>query len=1368
MHIEISKLYSSFYKKIAGKGMNFALMFLVMGIVSALSLAPTCAADQYYQITNAIVTPEYGYEDFTYSAQIALSAEAAAKSGAVAVTNFQLTLVIYNNNVQKYTETITQRGKTSFVFGPYNFKNRFGIDETDNATFEFYLDADGHKANTGKLLGPIVHPPKLTGINFEASPYFFQGISGSAGFKDQDGLDPKPTCHLKITGPLASSESKTWESQDVNCRSSGKSIYTCTLSEPLTQYRDGGNFSFMLVYNDLKMNPISFGPYNVTLRPYAPTAESPKIDRNLDYTNFTIVATVRDASARMEESNPQGRLIISHPQKGDALYVSSDPEISGDRVVFKWTNENDPPLFNRSDVQLSKTAPFTARLEYINDKWDFSAKSANVTFNVVEEVPKLSNPSIPSEVYVSSGEMSSQDMAVTVAFRKGPGDLDVRLTGPSMDFKSLEKGTPLGGNRYQYKWLVQFDDRHVNNNYSLSLSFLNDQLEGGRYDFENRTIHVSPISVQFLDAGVDAPAGQWNDSYTYSARLDTSVPLTVQLQVYDPCSSDWINKQTKEAAVGTATQLNWTSIKPFAYECPDLTGQKAKYRFKASFAGEEIASSRAYNGPTILGAKPVLISLSPDGDPIVVYVPEDGASSSISATVEYSSGQGQAILRLEGPDGSLKTEEISRGIAVGANRYRYDWSLHFGETDAQKSFNLSITYAHATLSGEYPLTEKTITVLPVSIEFGAGKVSPEKSRWNDTFTYSVPVRSNVDATAKLEVYNPCGHSWVQRATGKIIAGDSVLNMTAQPFKSRCINAEGSEASFRFAASFADETSESDVFSGPTISGGQPKLISFDIDKPVLYVTKDGPSYQSVKAIVDFPQGLDLMQLTITGQNKIPETEEMRGVYMGATQYLYTWSKAFGIEDAGNYTIAIRNANPRTAGGDVTSSGTMRVASEETGRGLEPEAIGDVNYLPVLFVTPEKGASQAFSANVFSPGGKGIMTLDLNGSDKNKRAEMNVTDLGANQYKYDYIEPFDASNAGNSYLFSLDYQLDGKSYSLFNDHIMQVALEGTEPQPIWEPKLILEYDTTLYVPAGGKADQLIHATINYSESGGILKLDLTGPNRNYSQDLTDREIKVNRYLYEAAIPFEESDIGNSFTISLAFNHSNLAGGDYRFVDHYMRVLKKAPLTPGSGTDGQNNSVFNDSTVTVIGNVTPAAGVIQAWDEKDPLHALTYTLQLKNWSSGQVPWVELSVRANGSNWEIVGGKQRLDPRTKSVSWTLKPFWETPFLGVAEYRFLIDGRETQAFEGPEIIAVLSNAGDSLNGKMHDFYTTVNSLDNLTVCLVGGDSGIPELIKKWTTKGQCQEYTPGMGEHTFKWTIAESLTSPYYDFDITREAAP
>ena len=1361
-------LCSSLYSKFRKEGCRTILIILFTFALSCLFFSPICAAQSGYEIRNAIVTPEYGYEDFTYSAEVWMSQNVADDVGVIAVTQFSLELNIYNNGNLIHTDSIDQRGmaKNSFSFGPYSFKNRFAIEETENASFEFIFYAAGRAvASTKRIPGPIVKPPTATGVQFDRTPYFFQGISASAGFRDQDALDPRPTCHLVITGPLGTAESRTWNSEDVSCRSSGKSAYAATIHEDLSSYRSGGNFSFTLIYNNLKMEPLTYGPYNITLRPYTPAAESLKIDKNLDYTNFTIQATARDASAGMEESLPQGRLIISHPGRDDMIFASLDPQISGDRAVFRWTAENDPPLFNRSDVDLSKSALFSARLEYTNQRWDFSASSSNVTFNVVEEIPKLISPSIPQNVYVSSGETTTQDMTAIVAFSKGPGDLEVELDGPNMDFKSREKATALGGNRYQYRWQIQFDDSHVNNNYTLSLSFLHDQLEGGRYDFDERSIIVSPISVRFLGADVSAASGAWNDSYNYSASIDSTVPVKVQLQVYDPCSSDWIEKQTQEAAVGTATNLYWP-LRPFAYECPEMAGKAAKYRFIASFAGEEIASSRAYSGPSFLGAKPTLVSLTPEGDPILVYASEEGGSSSISATVEYGAGQGQAIVRLMEPDGRARMEESSPGIALGGDRYRYDWSLPFDKEDADKSYNLSLVYVHNTLSDEYPLAERTVTVLPVAIDFGAGKVSAARGRWNETFLYSVPVSTSVDATVNLEVYNPCSHAWVERGSAKVSAGETLINISAQPFRRECSDADGEEASYRFTAAFADKTFESEVYSGPMISGGQPRLMSVDFE-PVLLVSKDAPEYQSVRATVDFPQGQDEMQIRILGPDGTSNMEEMKGIYLGGSGYLYTWTGEFGAEDIGNYSFSLRNANPRKAGGEIDFTGNMQVVLEQFNE-LKPKAVGDVSYLPVLFVTEEKGASQQFRAEVFSPGGQGSMMLKLIGEDKDKEAEMTVSDIGAGRYKYDYAEPFQASHAGNSYMFSLDYQLGGKSYSLFNDHIMQVALEGTEPEAIWEPKLILEYDPTLYVPEGGRADQLIHATINYTQGGGILKLRLNGPDQNFSQDLVDKEIGVDSYLYQASVPFDEKHIGNNYTISLAFNHSIL-GSDFRFADRYMRVLRKeAPSSQadssGPGNGGDINRVFNVPNVTVIGNVTPAIGVIQAWDEKDPLHALTYTLELQNWSSPQVPWIELSVRASGHNqpWKIVGEKKRFDPSTGSVSWTLKPFWETPFLGRAEYRFIIDGAETKEFLGPEIIAVLSKAADSINGRIHNFEVTANSSQNLTVCLVGGDSRLPENIKSWKTISQCQDYRNGSGEKTYKWQIPETQAPPYYDFDI------
>lgn len=1349
-------------------GSNQAILLLIVSIVSAISLAMPCAAQSGYEIRNAAVTPEYGYEDFTYTAQVWMSEDAAREVGMIAVTKYSMKLNIYDQNHLVHSEsspTQTGMGQTSFSFGPYSFKDRFAIASTSNATFEFTFYAGGQQvAKTARIKGPIVQPPTMTGTpSFEKKPYFFQGIALSAGFKDMEGLNPRPTCHLEVTGPLGTADSRSWTTADVLCQPSGKSTYSCTVSEDLSSYRTGGDFTFNLVYNNLKVDPLTYGPYNISLLPYNPSVEKVSILKTLDYTNFSIQAFVKDAGAKMIGGIPDGSkasLIISHPQSGERTYESSDARMLGSFLVYDWTNNNIPALFNRSDVQVSKAAPFQAKVIYRNDNWDYQAEKSNISFKVVEEIPKL-DLQYPATVYVRESESTTQDISATVTFSKGAGDMLLHLSGPDLDLNQTEKGTPLGANRYQYKWQVSFDSRHVNSNYTLALSFIHDSLEGSRYTFEDKAIRVLPLSVEFSGGAVSPSAGQWNGSYTYSQKVETTiVPLDVVLQTYDPCSSEWADKGALKAMV-QSSWLNWT-LSPFSYECPEMQEQAAKFRFKASFAGKDYYS-KPYQGPAFKGARPVLVSL--ESDP-VVYVSEDSDSSaSVVAVVEFSAGQGQAILSL--PEKSI--DEASNGIAVGGNRYRYEWSLPFDMTDAGKSFNYTITYRHPGLDGYMQLAEETIGAKALSIDFGKASVSPEKGRWNDTFAYSVPITSSTDASVKLEVYNPCTHTWVQRATSRVSAGESVLDMKALPLKSKCADLEGIASSFRFVASFAGQTSESEVYSGPTISGGQPRMISFDIDEPVLFVTNSTPAYQSVKAVVDFPGEQDAMQLTIAGPNKSPVTEEMNRVYLGATEYLFTWTKEFGINDVGNYTISIKNTNPSAAGGMVTSAGTMIVSAQETSSGMEPKAIGDVKFLPVLFVSSEKGASQIFSAEVFSPKGKGTMILDLTGVDKSQTADMTVTDLGANRYRYDYTEEFDASNAGNNYMISLDYLLENRSYSLFNDHIMQVAMEGTEPEPMWEPKLILEYDTTLYVPAGGKADQLIHATINYTKSGGILKLNLTGPSKNFREDLSDRAIGENKYLYEAVVPFEDKDIGNSFTISLAFNHTGL--GDYRFADHYMRVLKKAPTgqagTQGTGTGGKTGGVFDESTVTIIGNVTPVIGVIQAWDEKDPIHSLTYTLELQNWSTEQVPWIELSVRPNGTDqpWMIVGGKKRLNPATKSVSWTLKPFWETPFLGLAEYKFLIDGAETGTFEGPEIIAVVSNAGDNLNGKVHDFWATVNSSENLTVCMIGGDSAIPELIKTWAEKGQCQDYRTGKGEQTLKWQIPEAQTSPYYDFDIKRK---
>ena len=1009
-----------------------------------------------------------------------MSEQAASELGVIAVTRFSLKLNIYDKGELILSESSDQRGlsKTSFVFGPYSFRDRFAIASTSNATFEFVFSAGGQQvAKTARIKGPIVQPPTMTGTpSFEKKPYFFQGIAVSAGFKDLDGLKPAPTCHLEITGPLGAADSRSWITADVSCQSSGKSTYSCTVAEDLSSYRNGGDFTFKLVYNNLKLDPLTYGPYNVSLQPYNPAIEKVTIPKLLDYTNFTIQTYVKDAGAKMVGGTPDGStasLIISHPQKGEMAYASSEPKVQGSSLVYEWTNGNIPAVFNRSDVQLAKNSPFQAKVVYKNEIWNYQAEKSNISFRVVEEIPKL-DIQYPSTVYVRAGESTTQDIIATVTFSKGLGGMNFMLSGPDQDLNLTEDGVSLGGNRYQYKWQVTFDDRHINNNYTLASSFVHETLEGGRYAFADKFIRVSPLSVQFSEGLVSPTSGLWNDSYTYSMKIDTTiVPLEVRLQTYDPCSSEWTDKGAKKA-MAESSWINWT-LSPFSYDCKEMQQQGAKYRFKASFAGNDYIS-KPYEGPTPKGGKPVLISL--DSDP-VVYVSEGSeSSSSIAAVVEYGAGQGQATLRLEGPEKSI--EETSQGIALGGNKYRYDWSLPFEETDIGKSFNYTISYKHSSLTAEMRLAEAVIAVKAISINFADATVTPEKGKWNDTYTYSVPLSTSVEMNVALEVYNPCSREWTQRASGTSLAGESRVNLTAKPFRYKCAEAEGNEASYRFVARMGTERFESNVYSGPMIGGGKPELASMDFT-PILYVAEGRPAYQVVKALVDSPLGPAKMSLLISPRMDIEQESE--GAFLGGERYAYTWSVPFGMEDAGNHSISLSYYHSDLPGGEISfPEQKMTVIKETASDGAQPQLLF-MDYSPILYID-SKDAMQNITAKVFSPGGKGELDLAITGPDKTASSRVQGDDIGEGVYIYRWSESFNADNIGKSYTISSTYLLGGESFA-FNDRIMTIAHKDEMVSQIWEPALNLRYDPIVDIPAVLNAEGLQHikATVIYPDGEG---------------------------------------------------------------------------------------------------------------------------------------------------------------------------------------------------------------------------------------------------------------------------------------------
>ena len=60
---------------------NFWLFILLFNIFLAFALIQPGIAQGGYSIINPSVNPEYGYDDFTYSAQVAMSSDLASEVG---------------------------------------------------------------------------------------------------------------------------------------------------------------------------------------------------------------------------------------------------------------------------------------------------------------------------------------------------------------------------------------------------------------------------------------------------------------------------------------------------------------------------------------------------------------------------------------------------------------------------------------------------------------------------------------------------------------------------------------------------------------------------------------------------------------------------------------------------------------------------------------------------------------------------------------------------------------------------------------------------------------------------------------------------------------------------------------------------------------------------------------------------------------------------------------------------------------------------------------------------------------------------------------------------------------------------------------
>ena len=179
--------------------------------------------------------------------------------------------------------------------------------------------------------------------------------------------------------------------------------------------------------------------------------------------------------------------------------------------------------------------------------------------------------------------------------------------------------------------------------------------------------------------------------------------------------------------------------------------------------------------------------------------------------------------------------------------------------------------------------------------------------------------------------------------------------------------------------------------------------------------------------------------------------------------------------------------------------------------------------------------------------------------------------------------------------------------------------------------------------------------------------------------------------------------------------------------------------------------------INGSVSSERGILQAWQEKDKLYSFTYTAQMGNLTMEEMPWVELSVKAPGGFWKLVGEKKQYDPSKGNLSWTVKPFYDSEFLGTAQFKFLVDGSESPVFEGPEIVAIYRDLSyrKSIIPNRFSYSGKVNASINLTVDLLSSEDNI-----NWRNIGMPKKYLAGSGETELTWSDQTALR--YFEFDF------
>jgi len=709
--------------------------------------------------------------------------------------------------------------------------------------------------------------------------------------------------------------------------------------------------------------------------------------------------------------------------------------------------------------------------------------------------------------------------------------------------------------------------------------------------------------------------------------VDSSVDSDLLLQIYNPCSREWEDGYSKPLRSGQSI-LNWT-IRPFRYQCQEMEGSNAMYRFKTSFAGIDYISEPPYYGPTITDPHPVdnephLLFL--DYDPLVYVIEGSKTYQKVRAQVESPVGQGDLKLSINGPE--MQFEETSPGIKMAEKGYSYSWSVPFGPENVG-NHSVFLYFIHPDLNdGGYAFPEGEMRVILVPPD------EPEETR--------------------------------------------------------------------------------------------PQLVELSYS-PLVLVEDDQTSQQVIQAKVFSPMGQGELQLNLSGPGKLL-VEEGLGEDLGEGFYQYQWSVPFDRSNAGKvYKISLTYhlGRERHSFGDRLMAVALK--DGQIPDIWEPSMI--LEYDRTLYVLQGGQADQTIRATVKYSLGMGQLNLNISGPGMQFLDSKAGRLHNGQRYLYEWSIPFNASHVGNSYIIALSYNhpsLPGGEYR-FADRMMRVELDNNGP--IQPPSQIMFSNPRVSPSIGSGITKYTYCVdIETDLQEANIQLAISMPN---SQTFTPGDI----------VHFNGSN--NTLCWPDTIIDTN-QGGDasYKFMSQSSSSITYMGPTI--------------KPINVLGSVEPDRGVIQGSRIDDEFYSFTYTARITNISEQLTPWIELMVRPPNSSWRTVGEKKQYDPAKGEVSWTVKPFVNERFFGNAEFKFKIDGLETQAFQGPEIVVVYDDPSWINTGSnRYSYWAWFNSTENLTIDLLYSNDG-----QHWTAANIPQDYNASSGRTKKTWQNQGGYNE--FEFDI------